>query len=57
MSEREESDRRRGEVPSGNECKCIEIQIIILSRRIVCSIARSKEGGITACGGGLTGGR
>lgn len=28
-----------GEVPRGNECKCIEIQIIILSRRIVCPIA------------------
>lgn len=31
---------RRGLLPRrGNECKCIEIQIIILSRRIVCPIA------------------
>lgn len=46
------------EVSLGNECKCIEIQIIILSRRIVCSIARSlslrKGDGVLlhSCGGG-----
>lgn len=29
-------------VPRGNECKCIEIQIIISSRRIVCPIAYTR---------------
>lgn len=29
--------------PRGNECKCIEIPIIILSRRIVCPIAYTGD--------------
>jgi len=31
-----------GEMLQANECKCIEIQIIILSRRIVCLIAYAE---------------